>query len=109
MSPIEEHLVAGLSRELTALGVSGATVRVLSAEAENWRYVVAAAGRTFEFGFNHRECLWCRETTPGQEKHLVSNDAAPIGAGDLARRTGLRLIRTALLHPDAIRRDPPII
>lgn len=109
MSPIEAHLVAGLTHDLAALGIGHVQVTVLSADADNWRYVVASEGRSFEFGFNHRDRFWCRETTPGAERHLLSNDAPAVDTGDVARRLGLQLIRRALVAPGAIQRDPPII
>ncbi|HVU33461.1 MAG TPA: hypothetical protein VHE61_08495 [Opitutaceae bacterium] len=107
--PIEEHLVALLTRELGALGVTGAGVAILSAESEDWRFRVTADGRGFEAGFNHREQLWCREVTPGREAPLLSNDRPRIGTTAEARRTALRAIRDALAHPGLVVRDPPVI
>lgn len=109
MSPIEEHLVNAVTRELATLGIGHADVAVLSAEAGNWRYRIAAGERCFEVGFNHRDQLWARETTPGAEKHLVSNDAPRIHTSTTARTVGLQLIRCALLQPQTIIRDPPVI
>jgi hypothetical protein len=109
MAPIDEHLARNLSNELRAMGVAYAAVAVLSAEAENWRYRVAAQDRTFEMGFNHRELLWCRETTPGRRKHLVSNDHPPLNDSRAARSRGVALIRRALADPTFPPRDPPVI
>ena len=109
MSPIEEHLVRTLRRELAAGGVTEATVTVLSAEAENWRYAIAAAGRTFELGFSHRDRLWVRETTADTPRHLISNDHAPVNESARARAIGVRLIAAALANPAFPPRDPPVI
>ena len=109
MGPIEENLSQVVSQQLAQGGVQAAHVTVLSAEAEDWRYRIEAAGRMFEFGFNHREQLWARETTPGAQRHLVSNDAPRIHVSEQARITGVELILCAILFPAAMRRDPPVI
>lgn len=109
MSPIEEYWIQTLRGELEVCGVSGADVQVRSAEAENWRFDVAAQGRRFEIGFNHAEQLWARETTPGAEKHLVSNDHARVHASAQARHLGVRLIAAAVADPRFPPRDPPVI
>lgn len=109
MSPIEQHLVTALAQELRELGLEAAHITVLSAEAENWRYRIEVNGRSFEIGFNHREQLWTRETTPGAERHLVSNDAPRIPVSSAARKHGLRLVQQAVMNPAAIKRDPPVI
>ncbi len=109
MSPIEAHLAQLVSQQLAQHGLCDAAVTVLSAEAEDWRYRIDADGRTFEFGFNHREQLWVRETTSGAQRHLVSNDAPRIHVSEAARTTGVQLICQALRFPASVRRDPPVI
>lgn len=109
MSPIEVHLMNTVANELATLGTPSATVTVLSAEADNWRYRVEAQGRIFEFGFSFHEPLWCREVTPGGKRHLVSNDHPPTNTSEPARQLGIRLIHHALTHPGFPPRDPPVI
>jgi hypothetical protein len=109
VDPIESHLVQQLTAELAGAGLDGAQVLVLSAEAENWRYRVQVGTRQFELSFNHREQFWARETTPGAEKHLVSNDHERIGVSDRARRQGVQLIAAAARDPRFPPRDPPIL
>lgn len=109
MSPIEAHLTSVVANEFAALGTRDATVTVLSAQADNWRYRVEAQGRIFEFGFSFHEPLWCREITPDSKRHLVSNDHPPVDTSDAARQLGIRLIHHALTHPEFPPRDPPVI
>lgn len=109
MSPIEAHLIERLREELAEIGVTSASIDVLSAEAENWRYQVRAAGRAFEIGFNHRERHWCRETTGGAEKHFVSNDHPKLNTSEDARRVCVRLLGKAILDPRFAPRDPPVL
>lgn len=109
MSPIEEYWVALLQREIAARGFGSARVSVFSAETEHWRFGVALGDRAFELGFNHREHLWCHETTPGREKCYVSNDWRSIPTSAAAREAGLRLLRVAIQTPELARRDPPVI
>lgn len=109
MSPIETHLVETMSRDLAGAGIVAAEVTVLSATAGDWRYRIVAADRVFEFGFNPREQLWCRELTTGSERHLISNDHPPIGTSAAARATAIRLLQRAILGPHFPPRDPPVI
>lgn len=106
---IERHLLASLSDELAALGVTGAKVDVLSARADDWRFRIEAGGRRFETGYSQREQLWCREITPGREASLFSNDEPQIGTSVAARLAVVRRIQRALQNPESIRRDPPPI
>lgn len=109
MSPIEEHLVELVTQELAAGGVLGTRTIVLSSDAENWRFRIQAENREFEIGFNHRDLMWCRETTPGSERHMVSNDQPPVPTSAAARATAIRLVVCAINHPRFPPRDPPVI
>lgn len=109
MSPIEQHLVTRLQRALAVRHVPYDVVTVLSADADNWRYRVAAGDRTLEMGFNHRDRLWCREVTPGRERHLVSNDHPPVCQSEAGFGLGVRLIARAIADPTFPPRDPPVI
>lgn len=107
--PIEDFLADRLRVELAGAGVGDASIDTLSAEAEDWRFRVRSAGRVFEAGFNHREQLWCREVTAGQERPLVSNDEPGIGTSSAARQSAVRRIRAALRQPGPLFRDPPVL
>ena len=109
MSPIEQHWINTVNDGMAKHGVTGVAVTVRSAEAENWRFRLAKDGREFEIGFNARERLWVRETTPGREKHLVSNDHRSIHSSADARELAVRLVATALADPAFPPRDPPVI
>jgi hypothetical protein len=109
VSPIAEFLADRLTEQLAAEGVRVDQVTVMSAEAERWHYVIKVADRTFDFGFNHRELLWCREVTPGHEQAVVSNDEPGIATSPEAWRMALERIRGALRTSRIIRRDPPVI
>lgn len=109
MSPIEAHLVAQLRQELARLGGTATEITVVTGEAEQWQYRVTASGRQFEFGFDHRRQLWCRETTPGRERTLVSNDERPVGTSALAWRTAVERIVRACGDANFRVTDPPVI
>jgi hypothetical protein len=109
VSPIAEFLADRLTEQLAAEGVRVDRVNVVSGEAERWHYMVVIADRTFDFGFNHRDLLWCREVTPGHEQALVSNDEPGIATSVEAWRMALGRIRGALRTSRIIRRDPPVI
>ncbi|PTX94400.1 hypothetical protein [Opitutus sp. ER46] len=109
MSPIESHLKQALEADLRQVGVAGARVSVLSADVEAWSYRVETEGRSFEVGFNHRDLLWARETTAGRQKHLVSNDHAPVHASTAARARAVVLVARAVADAQFPPRDPPVI
>jgi hypothetical protein len=109
VSPIAEFLAERLTEQLAAEGVRLDRVTVVSGEAERWHYEIVVEGRSFDFGFNHRERLWCREVTPGHEQALVSNDEPGIATSPEAWHLALQRIRCALRTPRVIQREPPII
>lgn len=109
MAPIDEFLVARLTQDLADQGVRADQITVVSGEAENWQYLVTAAGRTFDIGFNHRKQLWGFEVTVGLEQPLVSNDEPRIALSDAARRRAVERIAGALAAPAVLRRDPPTL
>lgn len=109
MSAIEAYLRIRLEARLHAAGVPESSVSVRSAEAENWRYRITAGGRVFEMGFSHREPFWARETTPGREKALTSNDHPPAATSAEALERGVRLVALTVRDPAFPPRDPPLI
>jgi hypothetical protein len=109
MSPIEEHWIQTLTRDLRALGIADVSIEVRSADAEDWRFGVTTPGRAFEIGFNHRERFWARETTANGERHLSSNDHHAVHISSEARVLGARLIAATLARPAFPPRDPPVI
>jgi hypothetical protein len=109
VSAIEAFLVTRLTQELAGHGVQADEVTVVSGEAERWHYLLVIGGRTFDFGFNHRDQLWCREVTCGHEQALVSNDEPGISISPEAWRVALLRIRCALKTAPVIRREPPVI
>ena len=107
--PIEAHLAKTIAADLALAEVGEANIAILSADAETWCFRVTAKGRTLESGFNHTDQLWCREVTPGREKHLISNDAPHVGASQAARRAALQVVRHALANPFFAIHDPPVV
>lgn len=108
MCALDFPLCDRLREELCATGTP-ASVTLHSAEGAEWRCVILAGDRRFEIGFTLVDGLWARETTPGRERHLLSNDHPRVHASDEACRLSARLIAATLRDPAFPPRDPPVI
>jgi hypothetical protein len=109
VSAIEAFLVNRLTQELAGQGVQANEVTVVSGEADHWQYLVRVGDRLFDLGFSHSDRLWCHELTSGREQPLVSNDEPPICTSTAARQRAVERIAAAIMKPEVVRRDPPVI